>query len=132
MSIWQSDSSGAFTSDNSGIFEPQSVPLGSVVWGHHTAVDEDNDENFAGNWTSGESGSGDTELLYVSGSTELSSPWYLGAGWVQITLNKYRSGGSVTVSYKTGNSEANCIADSWHLFDTTFKSKGYVLIKLEE
>jgi len=105
---------------------------GSVVWGHHTAVDEDNDVNFSGNWTSGAVGVGDTEALYVDGSTELSVPWNVGTGWVQILLNKYGSGNNVTIYYKTGNSSANCIADSWHLFDTTFKSKGWVLIKLEE
>jgi hypothetical protein len=95
-------------------------------------VDEANDENFVSNWSSGPFGSGDEEVMYLADSPELSTPWHLGVGYARILLNKYRPKDSATIYYKTGATAAACIADEWNLFDTSFYSEGFVLIKLEE
>ena len=54
-----------------------------------------------------------------------------GVGTALIDLNAYRSSDAVAVYYKTGDSIANCAADSWHLYDSGFSSLGYVQIRLE-
>jgi len=110
---------------------------GTVVFGHHTSVDENNDEDFLTNWegTGTISGSGDSEKLIINEGEymQMISPWNLGVGKARITLNKYieGSGPSISTKYKTGNSVANCESDTWHDYSTYFMCQGYFLVRLE-
>jgi len=61
-------------------------------------------------------------------------PWYIGVGEVTLVINKYREGtqeGSITLQYKTGDSQVNCIADTWHNYTgSPLDSEGWILIKV--
>lgn len=51
---------------------------------------------------------------------------------IKMETGKYNTTeGTVNILYKDGDSEANCDADSWHAYSSTFVSSGYVRIRLE-
>jgi hypothetical protein len=78
-------------------------------------------------------GSGDSETLTLStGQFEESVVWQVGVGTAEINLNTY-SGIAVvpTIEYKTGNSIANCEADTWTTYSGgSFESSGWAKIRV--
>ena len=107
---------------------------GSACWGHSTDVTQQNTRTFATNWTgtAAISGSGDTEIVtFDAGEYVESEVVNTGATTWSISQNSYRAGDSVTISYKTGDSVANCEADTWHTYSGAFESSGYVKIRAE-
>jgi hypothetical protein len=112
------------------------APFGTVVFGHHTSVDEEYDENLTGNWSGSASiiGSGDSEYLrfYAGQSKILNSPWNIGTGLVKLQLNKYNTGDNVSIYYKDGSSLSNCEADTWKRYSSYFTSSGWVQVKLQQ
>ena len=109
--------------------------IGSVCWGHNTSVVEDFIRSFTGTWSgTGEaSGSGDSEIITLDESEYLESEtWNTGVVTIGINANKYNSGtGTPTIKYKTGDTESNCEADSWHNYSGSFSSDGWVKVRVE-
>ena len=106
---------------------------GSHTWGHDTAVEEEVIQNFTdGSGTGIVIGTADAEQLEL----EAGEYWELptvetNIGDRVITLNKYGSGdGEPTIEYKTGDTEGNCDADTYHSYDIFLTSTGWVKIKL--
>ena len=108
--------------------------VGSTCWGHVTGVTETNVRTFTTNWTGTAQiiNSGDTEAVRLYSGTYLESEVVAVSGTIAFTRDKYTAGsGSITSKYKTGTTEANCLADSWHTFTTSFTSTGYIQIRIE-
>ena len=132
-----SSSSSSSTSSSSSSCAP-----GTVVYGHHTAVSEDYDENFNLNWTTNDgwavSGSGDTETIYTSAGctgTEqtISDRWCLGAMTAVIKIDKYLTGSGPTpiIHYKTSATGAGLPGATWTLYDgVSFDSLGWIQLRL--
>jgi len=112
---------------------------GSVAWGHDTSVLEENTADLS-TWSGTASivGSGDGESIALSSGEYATSPVVdLGAGTARVRLNKYGHGiAPSSVQYKTGTTEANCEADTWHnvtmwdAFSGTFSCDGYAQVKV--
>ena len=71
-----------------------SATPGTVVWGHHTAVDESYAENFTGNttgWTIGGTPGDDNETItsILCDENCTFDPWYLGTMTAIIQVDKY-------------------------------------------
>ena len=111
------------------------VSSGTICWGHSTGVAEDNTKTFASNWTGTAAiqSSGDDENVALdSAEYEESETWEIGAGRVQLTIDKYGTGsGSPITKYKQGSSSANCEADSWHTYTVPFLCGGWIKIRIE-
>ena len=132
-----SSSSSSSTSSSSSSCAP-----GTVVYGHHTAVSEDYDEDFNLNWTTNDgwavSGSGDTETIYTSagcpGSDQtISDRWCLGAITAVIKIDKYLTGSGPTpiIHYKTSATGAGLPGATWTLYDgVSFVSLGWIQLRL--
>jgi hypothetical protein len=45
-----------------------------------------------------------------------STPWYVGVGTVYVKINKYQGDPNVkiTLQYKTGATQSDCLLDTWH------------------
>jgi len=72
-------------------------------------------------------------MRFCSGDTMQSPTWFLGVGEGAILLNKYVAGSALTVDYKTGNTEANCNADTWNSYNgTSFTCLGWVKVRITE
>jgi len=107
---------------------------GSTTWGRATS-DETNTRTFVDNWMGdGEiSGSGDSEIITLDGLEYMESEVVsVNAQEVQILIDNYDtgSGGPVTIEYKDGDSEENCLSDSWNSYVESFVSSGYIKIKV--
>jgi hypothetical protein len=106
----------------------------TVAWGHQTDVTQNIARTFAGNWTGGTvNDSGDNETLTIEfGENSESETWNLGAGNATILIDSYQSGSgpAPTIEYKTGDSKANCDADTWHAYSGGFTSKGWIKVRL--
>ena len=114
-------------------FEPQAGEEGSYTWGHDTGVEEDNIKNLSeGSGTGAVLDAGDSENLELDEGENWELPTVnVGSGTKVIELNKYGSGdGSPIVKYKTGDSEINCDADTWHDYSGNFTSTGWSKIQL--
>jgi len=93
--------------------------------------------DWVGNWTGTGviTGSGDSETLLIGvGEAEESETWKFGIGIAKIIMDKYPGGiggDAPIIEYKTGNSEANCEADNWHIFNGhSFNSLGWIKVKV--
>jgi len=93
--------------------------------------------DWAGNWTGTGAivGSGDNEILVIGiAEAEESETWKFGVGIAKIIMDKYPggAGGPIpTIKYKTGNSKANCEADSWHTYNGhSFNSLGWIKVRI--
>lgn len=120
-----------------------STTPGTVVWGHHTAVDEDYDEDFLTNWTttswsiSGTAGT-DDEIIYSGfdaecGQESIGEDWYLGAFEAVVSVDKYQtgSGPQVLIYYKTATTGAGLVAASWVLYNgISFTSLGWIKLRI--
>lgn len=107
---------------------------GSTCWGHVTGVTESNIRTFANHWTGtgSYSGSGDGEQIELNSTEYMESEVVsTGAMTVQLLLNNYSVGDTVTLKYRHGTSPANCLAASWVTYSTPFSSLGYVQVRLE-
>jgi len=140
-----SSSSSSISSSSSTSSSSSSCASGTVVWGHHTAVSEDFDEDFDLNWTTGSgwitSGSPgtDAETLETSGSDcgptriTISEVWCLGAIEAVIRIDKYQTGSGPVpiIHYKTSATKAGLTAASWVLYDgVSFTSLGWIQLRL--
>jgi len=134
-----SSSSSSSKSSSSSSKSSSSALGGTVVWGHHTAVDEDHDENFDLNWTETEwtaSGSGDAEIL-SSGlgcdQVSTSQDWNLGPMEAIIRVDKYNTGSGPVpiIQYKTATTAVGLIAASWNTYNgTSFTSLGWIKLRI--
>lgn len=109
----------------------------TICWGHDTGVAEDNTKDFSGNWSGSalivQPGVADVERLHFDpGEDKISETWNIGFGRVKITLDKYLPGfGTPTVYYKSGDTQVNCEADTWHPYVGSFVTQGWVKIRIE-
>ena len=53
-----------------------------------------------------------------------------GVTTIEILINVYAAGDVVSILYRHGNSEANCLAADWDFYVAPFESLGYVQIRL--
>ena len=141
-SISSSSSSSSLSSSSSSTSSSSlSTIEGTVVWGHHTSVDEDFAENFTSNWTttewsiSGSPGS-DDEIIYTSnGCSQLSTGpyWRLGAMEAIIKVDKYQTGigPAPVIQYRTSVTLAGLIVASWSTYNgVSFTSLGWIQIRI--
>jgi hypothetical protein len=141
-SISSSSSSSSLSSSSSSTSSSSlSTTEGTVVWGHHTSVDEDFDENFTSNWTttewsiSGSPGS-DDEIIYASngcGQLSTSPYWRLGAMEAIIKVDKYQTGigPAPVIQYRTSVTLAGLIVASWSTYNgVSFTSLGWIQIRI--
>ena len=136
-----SSSSASSSSSRSSSSSSSSAAIGTVVWGHHTAVTEDYDENIDTNWTeddgwtaAGTPGN-DNETIGTTLCTSetISEPWHIGAIESKIELNNYASGSgpASTIQYRTHATRAGVLSASWTAYNgTSFTSLGWAQIKL--
>jgi len=107
---------------------------GSICYGHDTAVEEDNIEDFTGKWEGPGtiSGSGDSEKVqfYVGQYKRLIAPHYYGTGQAVVKLNKYQTGDNVSIYYKTAGSPGAIGAAEWSDYSGEFTSQGFVDVLL--
>lgn len=100
-----------------------------------TGVVEDNVSTFTDNWTgTGEiSGVGNAETICLeSGEYMESEVVVTGALSVELLQNNYDvTGDDVVMKYRTGASEAACLAAAWTDYTVIFESLGYVQVRLE-
>ena len=107
-----------------------------VVWGHHTTVDEQYDENFTNHWTGGTIGGAadnDNETITLqNGESSESDDWALGVCTAVIEIDKYQagSGSTPTIEYKTAATKAGLVGASWNIYGGAFSSLGWVKIKV--
>ena len=131
-----SSSSSSVSSSSSSAQGP-----GTVVWGHHTAVTEDYDEDFTTNWTttewtiSGTPGTDGETIDSGSGCTQVSTSedWYLGAMEAVIKVDKYQtgSGPAPVIQYKTATTGAGLVAASWVTYNgVSFTSLGWIKLRI--
>jgi len=107
---------------------------GDVTFGYSTGVTEENAETFANWWTgTGEiSGSGDSEELSVAyNEVETSGIVHVGVAPVELDQNKYGSGDSATLYYRTGSTEDECAGADWAEYTVPFECLGYLQLKVE-
>lgn len=129
-----SKSASASISPSASASASPSLVAGSVCWGHSTGVIENNTLTFASNWsgTGSTSGSGDAEIMCLDGGEFMQSNVIItGTTLVTLLQNTYLAGDAVTLKYRHGNSEANCLAASWNNYTTPFTSLGYVQLRVE-
>ena len=113
-----------------------SIAKGEIVWGHHTAVDEDFHRSMTPDYDTGTGevlGTGDTQRieLELNESKEMDEPWFIGAGEVSILRDKYLTGTeAVSFQWKTGATQGDCIADTWNNYIGAFTSLDWILIKV--
>ena len=136
-----SSSSSSSSSSLSSSSSSSSTAPGTVVYGHHTAVSEDYDEDFTGNWTTtsgwtinGTPGS-DNETIdsTTCSSISISDPWYLGSMTAIVRVDKYQtgSGPAPVIHYKTAATSAGLGALSWTLYDgVSFTSLGWIQLRI--
>ena len=132
-----SSSSSSSKSSSSTSSSSRSFALGEVCWGHDTAVQESNTEDFTGNWTGTGtiSGNSDAEIVTLSsGQYKDSEAWRLGVGVAVIRVDEYGNLGQgiVTVQYKTGATRIACEAvGSWTTYNgVSLTSAGWVKIRI--
>lgn len=107
---------------------------GTTVWGQTTGTSETNVRTFATNWTgTGEvTGSGDSESICLDAGEYMESELInTGTFTVELSQNVYASGDTVTIKYKTGATQADCLAASWTTYSTPFDSLGFVQVRIE-
>lgn len=137
ISTEEGSSSSSSSSSSSLSSSSSSATPGTVVWGHHTSVDEDYDENFTGNTTgwviSGTAGN-DNETIDATSCGQICTfdPWYLGTMTAIIEIDKYQSGSgpTPTIEYRTATTRSGCLAASWNNYGTSFISLGWIQIRL--
>jgi hypothetical protein len=113
-----------------------------VVYGHHTAVDEDYDEDFTSNWTTtngwnitGTPGT-DAETIDATsgcGAISISDPWLLGSMTAVVSVDKYQtgSGPAPIIYYKTATTQPGLAAEVWTLYDgVSFISLGWIQLRI--
>jgi hypothetical protein len=137
-------SSSSSVSSSSRSSSSSSALGGTVVWGHHTAVSEDHDEDFDGNWTevSGWSSVGtpgtDNETFNTTGGSQCaqvseSQDWNLGPMTAVIRVDKYQtgSGPAPIIHYKTAVSSEGLVGASWTLYNgVSFTSLGWIKLRI--
>lgn len=115
-------------------WEYRSIIFGTTCWGHITGVTETNVRTLADNWigTGAASGSGDAEILTLDDAEYMESEVVeTGIEEIELLQNIYQAGDDGVIYYKTGVDEADCVADSWHEYLTTFISEGFVQVRVE-
>jgi hypothetical protein len=114
-----------------------SEPLsGSVCWGHHTDVTEDNNVDFIVNWIGNgiiENNSTDSEIIGVTlGKPANSEIVKTGNMLVTLTQNKYASGNTATIKYRTAATQEAVLLLSWTTYTVPFVSSNWVQVRLEK
>lgn len=99
-----------------------------------TGVTETNVRTFASNWTGTGTiaGSGDAETISLTEEQNMVSEVVnTGTVTVQLLINVYAAGDTVTVKYRHGATQVACEAAEWTDYVTPFASLGYVQARLE-
>jgi hypothetical protein len=105
-----------------------------ICWGQSTGVLENTVKTFANNWTgTGWIDSyGDAERIAVEpGQYMVSEVVYSGALTIILLQNEYGAGHTVTLKYRHGVEKDDCLAATWVVYSSPFKSLGYVQVRLE-
>jgi hypothetical protein len=105
-----------------------------ICWGHSTGVTESTVKTFVNYWTGTGSveNSGDAERIALeSGQYMVSEVVYSGALTIILLQNEYGAGNAVTVKYRHGITQVECLAATWVVYSSPFKSLGYVQVRLE-
>ena len=137
----RSSSSSSSRSSSSSSSSFASTAPGTVVWGHHTSVDEVHDRNFTSNWTvvtwtiSGVPGTDDETIDSGSGCGQVSigEDWNLGVMEAVIKVDKYQtgSGPAPIIHYITAATQAGLLIGSWTLYNgVSFTSLGWIKLRI--
>jgi Ca2+-dependent lipid-binding protein len=99
-----------------------------------TGVVEDNIRTFVDNWdgTGLIEGSGDNEWLRLGSGTYMQGEIVnTGITHVELLQNHYKPNGTVTLKYRHGATQEDCLAADWNLYSDPFVSLGYVQVRVE-
>lgn len=107
---------------------------GTVCWGHVTGVSESNTRTFVDHWTgTGEISSAENNEQIGFGSNKymMSEIVNTGSKNIELSINVYASGNSVSLLYRTGSTLLDCANSEWSVYGLPFLSLGYVQIRLQ-
>jgi hypothetical protein len=107
---------------------------GSTSWGQSTGTQEGNIRTFSGNWTGTGfvSGSGNNEKMYLSSLGYMESEVVnTGANSIDLYQNRYSSGNTGILKYRSGSSVVDCQAGTWLSYTGSFASLGYTQVRVE-
>jgi hypothetical protein len=108
---------------------------GTVCWGHQTGVTENNTREFAYNWSGSGTwqGTGDDEVLKLAPTQYMESEavWIDIGQMVGIRQNKYITGDSGILKYRTNLDYMTLIGMSWTDYTVPFVSAGYIQVRVE-
>jgi hypothetical protein len=129
---------GSSSSSSSSSTSSSSATPGTVVWGHHTGVSENYDENFTGNisgWSILGTPGTDNEAIDATACNQICTfeKWYLGTMTAIIKIDKYQtgSGPAPTIQYRTAASGAGITSATWFTYNgVSFTSLGWIQIRL--
>jgi hypothetical protein len=106
-----------------------------VCWGHQTGVTEDNIREFFGNWTGTGTitGSGDNEQIELEVGQWMESEVVdtLGVDRLLVIQNKYQSGDTFTVKWRTAATKDGVLSATWNTYSVDFESLGYCQLRVE-
>jgi hypothetical protein len=139
-SVTKTSSSVSETKTSSSSSSRSSYQEGEICWGHDDTPlpNEEYIKDFDVNWVGSGAvvGSGNEETIEMSDGQymEMDEPWYSGAGETSISYDQYRSGsgGTPAIQWKTGDSKANCEADTWNDYVGSFTSEGWVKVRVSK
>ena len=131
--IDQTSSSSISSSSSSS----SSATPGTVVWGHHTSVDETYDLDFTGNttgWTIGGTPGNDNEYIDATSCDQIITfdPHYLGTMTAVIKVDKYMTGygPAPVIQYRTAATKATLLVTAWSTYNgVSFTSLGWIQIR---
>jgi len=61
----------------------------------------------------------------------ISETVYTGAFTIELSINVYAAGDTVTIKYRTGADQAACESAEWSTYSTPFDSLGYVQARVD-
>jgi len=132
-----SSSSRSSSSSSRSSSSSSSATPGTVVWGHHTAVDETYDLDFTGNttgWTILGTPGTDGEAIDATSCNQIITfdPHYLGTMTAVIKVDKYMTGygPAPVIEYRTAATKVALLAASWNVYNgVSFPSLGWIQIR---
>jgi len=130
-------SSSSRSSSSSSSLSSSATPC-TVVWGHHTNVDEGCDLNFTGNtigWNIDGTAGNDNEVIDTTTCNDIITfdSHYLGAFTAVIRIDKYQtgSGPAPVIQYRTATTNGGLSIATWFTYDgVSFVSLGWIQIRL--
>ncbi len=108
----------------------------TTVWGHEDSIEEESSATFTNHWLgSGEtSGTSDEEKIQLDPGEYMEDLNIVHPGEgsvVTLQKNKYGTGGTSVLKYRTASTVAGIFSATWTEYTVPFSSLGYVQIRIE-